>query len=146
VSAFGLGAGAVSLVLVWRGRIPRAGLVMGLGIVSGAAAVAALGAAPTMALAVLAALAVGLLAGLGGAVTSALVQTHADPGHLGRVTSVMTLFTLGVAPLTYPVAGAVVSAWGTAPVFLAGAGLCAAAGVAALALPALRRASLGGDA
>ncbi|MGQ4515993.1 MFS transporter [Streptomyces sp. DW26H14] len=144
VSAFGLGAGAVSLLLVWRGRIPRAGLVMGLGIVAGAIAVAVLGAAPTVPTAVLAALAVGLLAGLGGALCGALAQTYADPGHLGRVTSVTTFFTLGIAPLNYPVTGAVVAAWGTAPVYLAGAALCAAGGLIALGVPALRRATLGG--
>ncbi|MFG2599622.1 MFS transporter [Streptomyces sp. NPDC048462] len=142
VAAFGIGAGASALVLAVRGRVPRAGLTMCLTVLIGAAAIAALAYAPSVPLAAGAALLVGLFAGLGGALCGALTQTAADPAYLGRITSVSTLFTHALAPLSYPVTGAAVALWGTGPVFVASASLCAAGAVAGLLPAALRRAEL----
>lgn len=72
----------------------------------------------------------------------ALVQSTTDPAYLGRVTSVTTLFTHALAPLSYPVMGACIAVWGTGPVFLASAGLCAAGAAAGLAVRTLRHAEL----
>ncbi|MEU5453120.1 hypothetical protein AB0G92_35410, partial [Streptomyces californicus] len=80
--------------------------------------------------------------GLAGALCGALVQTAADPAYLGRVTSVSTLFTYAVIPLSYPVTGAAVALWGTGPVYTVSAAVCAAGGVLGLALTVLRRAEL----
>ncbi|GGJ95674.1 MFS transporter [Streptomyces camponoticapitis] len=144
VAAFGVGAGAASLLLAVRGRLPRAGLVLCLSVVTGAFAVGAIAFVPTVALAAVAGLFVGLLAGLGGGLCGALTQTVTEPAYLGRVTSVATLFTLGIAPLSYPVTGAAVGLWGTGPVFVVSAAVCAAGGALGLAFAGLRRAELPG--
>lgn len=142
IAAFGAGAGASALLLAVRGRLPRAGLVMCLTVLIGAAAIAALAYAPSVPLAAGVAALIGLFVGLGGALCGALVQTAADPAYLGRVTSVSTLFTHALAPLSYPVTGAAAALWGTGPVFVASASLCAAGAVAGTALAPLRRAEL----
>lgn len=144
VAAFGIGAGASALVLTVRGRVPRAGLVMCLTVLVGAFAIGALAYAPSVPLAAGVALLIGLFVGLGGALCGALTQTAADPAYLGRVTSVSTLFTHALAPLSYPVTGAAVALWGTGPVFVASASLCAAGAVAGLFPASLRRAELPG--
>lgn len=144
IAAFGIGAGASALVLTVRGRVPRAGLVMCLTVLVGAIAIGALAYAPSVPLAAGVALLIGLFVGLGGALCGALTQTAADPAYLGRVTSVSTLFTHALAPLSYPVTGAAVALWGTGPVFVASASLCAAGAVAGLFLAPLRRAELPG--
>ncbi|WTP56921.1 MFS transporter [Streptomyces phaeochromogenes] len=142
LAGFGAGAGTVSLLLTVRGRVPRAGLVLSAAIAVGAAAIAALAYVPTVAAAVGVALAVGLLAGLSGALCGALLQTESDPGFVGRVTSVSNLFSLGLAPLTFPLTGAAVALWGTGPVFCASASVCALGGIFGLCSRALRRAEL----
>ncbi|MFC8829102.1 MFS transporter [Streptomyces sp. NPDC057137] len=144
VAVFGVGAGAASLLLAVRGRLPRAGLVLCLSVVAGAFAIGAMAFVPTVGLAAVAGLFVGLLAGLGGGLCGALTQTVTEPGYLGRVTSVSTLFTLGIAPLSYPVTGAAVGLWGTGPVFVVSAVVCAAGGALGLAFTQLRRAELPG--
>ncbi|MER6116464.1 MFS transporter [Streptomyces sp. NPDC001743] len=142
IAAFGAGAGGSALLLAVRGRVPRAGLVMCLTVLVGAAAIAALAYAPSVPLAAGVAVLVGLFAGLGGALCGALTQTAADPSYLGRVTSVSTLFTHALAPLSYPATGAAVALWGTGPVFVASAALCAAGAVTGLAFVPLRSAEL----
>ncbi|MEU1491015.1 MFS transporter [Streptomyces sp. NPDC005776] len=144
IAAFGIGAGASALLLTVRGRVPRAGLVMCLTVLVGAVAIGALAYAPSVPLAAGVAFVIGLFAGLGGALCGALTQTAADPAYLGRVTSVSTLFTHALAPLSYPVTGAAVALLGTGPVFVASACLCAAGAAAGLLLAPLRRAELPG--
>ncbi|MEE1793251.1 MFS transporter [Streptomyces sp. BE308] len=143
-AAFGIGAGAAALLLAVRGRVPRGGLVMCVTVLTGAVGVGVLAYAPSVALAAAVAALVGLFMGLGGALCSALVQTATEPAYLGRVTSVSTLFTHAVAPLSYPVTGAAVAAWGTGPVFVASAALCAAGAVIGLSFTRLRHAELPG--
>ncbi|MYY06212.1 MFS transporter [Streptomyces sp. ATexAB-D23] len=142
VAAFGAGAGASALLLAVRGRAPRAGLTMCVTVLIGAVAVGALAYAPSLPLAAGVAVLIGLFAGLGGALCGALIQTAADPAYLGRVTSVSTLFTHALAPLSYPVTGAAVALWGTGPVFVTSAGTCAAGALIGLVLTPLRRAEL----
>ncbi|WP_405688647.1 MFS transporter [Streptomyces sp. NBC_00057] len=142
VAAFGIGAGASALLLAVRGRVPRAGLVMCLTMLIGAVAIAALAHVPSVGLAIAVAVCIGLFAGLGGSLCGALIQTVTDPAYLGRVTSVSTLFTHAIAPLSYPVTGAAVAAWGTGPVFVTSAAVCAAGATAGLAFTRLRRAEL----
>ncbi|MFJ2556663.1 MULTISPECIES: MFS transporter [unclassified Streptomyces] len=142
VASFGTGAGLSALLLTVRGRIPRAGLVMPLVLCGGAVCVAAIGYVPSVPYAMAAGALIGLLAGLSGALAWAILQTACDPAYLGRVTSVSTLVTLGIAPLCYPLVGAAVGLWGAGPVFLACAAVCAAGGVIGLGPKALRRAEL----
>ncbi|GGY46100.1 MFS transporter [Streptomyces xanthochromogenes] len=142
VAAFGAGAGAASLLLSVRGRLPRAGLVLPVSLLGGTTGIAGLAYAPSVALAAVAGVLIGLLAGLSGALCGALVQTATEPAYLGRVTAVASLFTLGIAPLGYPLAGAAIGLWGTGPVFLASAGVCATGALIGLASGHLRRAEL----
>lgn len=142
ISGFGTGAGAASLLLTVRGRIPRAGLVLSVSGALGAVAAAALAYAPSLPLAVAAGVATGLLAGLGGALVGALLQTLTAPAYLGRVGSVLTFFAVGVAPLSYPLTGAGIAAWGLEPVFTASAAVTVLAAAYGLASPALRRSEL----
>ncbi|MEU0405191.1 MFS transporter [Streptomyces sp. NPDC006197] len=142
LAGFGTGAGAASLLLAVRGRVPRAGAVSGWTMAVGAVSIGALAATPYLPVAAALALSVGLLAGLSGALCNTLVQTECEPAYLGRVTAVSSLASLGAAPLTFPVTGAAIDLWGTGPVFAVSASLCALAGVYTLAVPALRRAEL----
>ncbi|MFB7030313.1 MULTISPECIES: MFS transporter [unclassified Streptomyces] len=142
LAGFGTGAAASSLLLGVKGRVPRAGAVLGWTMALGAVSVGALAHAPLLPLAVLLALSVGLLAGLSGAMAGALLQTECDPAYLGRVSAVASLCSLGLAPLSFPLTGAAIGLWGTGPVFVASAAVCALAGVYGLLAPALRHAEL----
>ncbi|MFJ8823320.1 MFS transporter [Streptomyces sp. NPDC102467] len=143
LAGFGIGAGAAALLITVRGRVPRAGLVTGAVTVSGSAAIAALAQVPSVPGAACVALAVGLSLGLAGTVSGALLQSHAGPAYVGRVTSAATLVSFGVAPLTFPVVGWAVERWGTGAVFAVCAGVCALGGAVALCSRPLRRAELG---
>ncbi|MFF0555110.1 MFS transporter [Streptomyces sp. NPDC004266] len=142
LAGFGTGAGAASLLLTVRGRVPHAGAVSGWTMTVGAVSIGALAFTPYLPAAAAVALSVGLLAGLSGALVNALVQTECEPAYLGRVTAVSGLASLGIAPLSFPVTGAAIGLWGPGPVFAASASICALAGVYTLAVPALRRAEL----
>ncbi|MFE9136032.1 MFS transporter [Streptomyces sp. NPDC007355] len=142
LAGLGTGAGAASLLLTVRGRVPRAGRVLSWTIALGAGSIAALAYVPGLPTAVAAAVTVGLLAGLSGALCGALTQTACDPAYLGRVTSVSTFFSLGVAPLSFPLTGAAVGLWGPAPVFTASAAVCALGGLYGLSVKSLRLAEL----
>ncbi|MGA5065874.1 MFS transporter [Streptomyces exfoliatus] len=144
LAGFGTGAGAASLLLTVRGRVPRAGAVSGWTMTVGAVSIGALAFTAYLPVAAAIALSVGLFAGLSGALVNALVQTECDPAYLGRVTAVSSLASLGIAPLSFPVTGAAIGLWGPAPVFAVSASICALAGVYTLAVPALRRAELPG--
>ncbi|MFG2112545.1 MFS transporter [Streptomyces sp. NPDC048718] len=139
---FGAGAGTASLLLTVRGRVPRAGAVMGWSMVLGAVAIGALAFVPQLYAAALVALSIGLLAGLNGVLCGSLVQTEADPAFLGRVSAVSSLGSLGIAPLSFPLTGAAIGLWGPGPVFVASASVCVVSGALALLIPALRRAEL----
>lgn len=142
VGGFGAGAAGASLLLAVRGRLPRAGLVQQGCLALGAVAIGALAFAPSLPAAVAVGAAIGLTAGLSGALCAALLQTTADPAYLGRVTAVAGLFSLGLAPLTYPLTGAAVDAWGTRPVFVASAAIVALGAITGLCIRSLRRAEL----
>ncbi|GGM88029.1 MFS transporter [Streptomyces fuscichromogenes] len=142
LAGFGVGAGAVSLLLTVRGRLPRAGLVAGVSILVGSVAIGALAFVPGLVGAVGVALLIGLLAGLSGAMCGALLQTQADPAYLGRVTAVSGLISLGLTPLSMPFTAAAIGVFGLGPVYVASAAVCALGGVVALAVPGLRRAEL----
>ncbi|MBT2675186.1 MFS transporter [Streptomyces sp. ISL-14] len=142
LAGFGVGAGAASLLLTVRGRLPHAGHVAGWAILAGSVAIGALAFVPGVIAAVGVALLIGLLAGLSGATCGALLQTQADAAYLGRVTAVSGLVSLGFAPLSMPLSAAAIGAWGTGPVFVVSAAVCGLGGVIALGVPALRRAEL----
>ncbi|MFD8785358.1 MFS transporter [Kitasatospora sp. NPDC059599] len=141
VACFGAGATAGAALLT-VGRLPRAGLTTVGTLLVASAGAAAMGLVPSLWTATALAALVGLTAGVSGSLTHALVQTATDPAYLGRVTSVMMLALIGLAPLSYPVVGAAVGAWGAAPVFVAcGAFSFLGAALALLSEP-VRRAEL----
>ncbi|MFI9598832.1 MFS transporter [Streptomyces sp. NPDC052043] len=142
LAGFSAGAGAVSLLLAVRGRLPRAGSLAGCSIFVGSAAMGAVAFVPSVVGAAAVAMLVGLLTGLSGALCGALLQTQSEPAYLGRVTAVASLASLGFAPLSMPVSAAAIGAWGIGPVFVVSAAVCALGGVVALVAPALRRAEL----
>jgi MFS family permease len=142
LAGFGVGAGAASLLLTVRGRLPYAGHTAAYAVLGGSVAIGALAQAPGVAVAAGTALLVGLLAGLSGALCAALLQTQSDPAYLGRVTAVASLASLGLAPLSMPLSAAAIGAWGTGPVFAVSAMVCGLGGVVALCVPGLRRAEL----
>nr|WP_308409227.1 MFS transporter [Streptomyces sp. BV129] len=142
LAGFGVGAGAVSLLLAVRGRVPRAGLTAACSILAASVAIGSLAYVPQLAGAVGVALLIGLLAGLSGAMCGALLQTQADPAYLGRITAVASLVSLGLAPLSMPFAAAAIGAFGLGPVFVASAVVCGLGGVVVLCFPHLRRAEL----
>ncbi|WP_030380479.1 MULTISPECIES: MFS transporter [unclassified Streptomyces] len=142
VGSFSAGATAGASLLAVAGRLPRAGLVLAGTLLVGCTGAAALALVPTLWLAAVLAAVVGLSAGVFGSLDNALIQTAADPAYLGRVTSVVMLTMVGLAPLSYPLVGAAVGAWGTAPVFV-GCGVFAGLGaVLPLASRAVRHAEL----
>ncbi|WP_432116767.1 MFS transporter [Streptomyces sp. bgisy032] len=142
LAGFGAGAGAASLLLALRGRVPRAGLVIAAGELVGCLAIAGLAHAPSVVLATAVALVIGLAAGLGGALRGALLQVTADPAYVGRVTSVAALAGFGLAPLTFPLVGAAVERWSAGPVFAVCAALCGLGVLVTLGSGPLRRAEL----
>ncbi|MFE2065436.1 MFS transporter [Streptomyces sp. NPDC059467] len=142
LAGFGAGAGAAALLLAVRGRLPRAGLVAAYAILAGSVAIGALAFVPSLVGAVGVAVLIGLLAGLSGAMCGALLQTRTDPAYLGRVTALSGLVSLGLAPLSMPLAAAAIGAFGVGPVYVVSAAVCGLGGVVALAAPGLRRAEL----
>ncbi|MFD9317378.1 MFS transporter [Streptomyces sp. NPDC060053] len=142
LAGFGAGAGAASLLLAVRGRVPHAGQVAAHAILAGSVAIGALAFAPGVFAAVGTAVLVGLLAGLSGALCAALLQTQSDPAYLGRVTAVASLVSLGLAPLGMPLSAAAIGVWGTGPVFVVSAAVCGLGGVVILCFGHLRRAEL----
>ncbi|MER5380653.1 MFS transporter [Streptomyces sp. NPDC002688] len=144
LAGFGTGAGAAALLLTVRGRLPHAGRLAAAAILAGSVAIGALAFLPNVAAAIGVALLVGLLAGLSGAVCGALLQTQSDPAYLGRVSAVAGIVSLGLAPLSMPLTAAAIGWWGTGPVFVTSAAVCALGGVLALAVRDLRNAELPG--
>ncbi|MEV4881335.1 MFS transporter [Streptomyces cyaneofuscatus] len=142
VSGFGAGATVGAVLLTVAGRLPRAGLTLAGTLLVGCVGAAGIALVPALPLAVAMAGAVGLAMGVCGTLANALVQTSADPAYLGRVTSVLMLTTVGLAPMSYPVVGAAIGVWGSAPVFV-GCGAFGSLGVVvALACGTVRRAEL----
>jgi MFS family permease len=128
VSSFSAGAAASAALLAIAGWLPRAGLMLSGTLLITCAGAAAIALVPTLWLAVVLAAVIGLNVGVVGSLDNALIQTAADPAYLGRVTSVVMLTMVGLAPLSYPLVGAAIGAWGAAPVFL-GCGIFASLGV-----------------
>jgi MFS family permease len=142
VSSFSAGAAASAALLAIAGWLPRAGLMLSGTLLITCAGAATIALVPTLWLAVVLAAVIGLNVGVVGSLDNALIQTAADPAYLGRVTSVVMLTMVGLAPLSYPLVGAAIGAWGAAPVFL-GCGIFASLGVViALTSDAVRDAEL----
>lgn len=142
IGGFSVGAAASAMLLTVRGRVARAGNVRLLALTGGSAMIAALGTVPALGWAVAVAVPMGMLVALSGGLTAGLLQTAADPAYLGRVTSVTSLVSLGIAPLAYPLVGLAVSLWGVSPVFLGCAVVCMSAALIGVTYGEVRGAEL----
>jgi MFS family permease len=142
VGSFCAGAAASASLLALVGRLPRAGLVLAGTLFLGCAGAAVLAMVPTLWLAAVLASVVGLNAGVFGSLDTALIQAAADPAYIGRVTSVVMLTLVGLAPLSYPLVGAAIGVWGAAPAFLGCGVLGGVSVVVVLASRAVRHAEL----
>ncbi|MBO0889637.1 MAG: MFS transporter [Acidothermales bacterium] len=141
-SAFSIGGGLAALLIAVRPHLRRAGLIMSGWLLAAAAGATGIGYAPNLPAATALGALVGLASGITTTLTSSLVQTTADPAYLGRVTSVTTLCTLGLAPILFPAVSATVAAWGAAAFFTGCAGICLVAATLGAIVPALRNAEL----
>lgn len=141
-SAFSAGAAASALLLTVLTRIPRAGLAMCGALLVTAAGAVALGHAPSLPAAVVFGFSIGLTSGFTATVTAAFVQTETDPRYLGRVTSVTTLCTLGLAPVLFPAVGMTVALWGAEVFFIGCGAISLLAATLGLCVPLIRRAEL----
>ncbi|GGZ92913.1 MFS transporter [Streptomyces spiroverticillatus] len=142
VGAFSVGAACSALLLTVVKRVAHAGRVRLISLASGSALVAVLGSVPTLAWAVAVAAPMGLLVAMSGGMTAGLVQTNTAPAFLGRVTSVLSLVSLGIAPLMYPVVGAAVAVWSVPTVFVGCSVLCGLAAVVGVGSREVRGAEL----
>ncbi|WP_405611840.1 MFS transporter [Streptomyces sp. NBC_01511] len=142
LGAFSIGGALASLLLGVVRRVPRAGLTMSCALLLTAALVVATGNAPTAGLSIALGALLGTASGVAMVVSNALLQKETDPRYLGRVTSVMTLCTLGLSPLLYPLVGLVAAGWGIG-VFFAGCGvICVLAAGTGLLVRSVRTAVL----
>ncbi|WP_163513512.1 MFS transporter [Fodinicola acaciae] len=135
LSAFSIGAALSSVGVAVLNRVPSPRLSMTVSLLLTAFAVASIGVLPaTAGIAVSGVL--GLTSAVAAVVGYTLLQQTAEPRFLGRVTAMLTLLTLGLSPLIFPLAGLVTAAWG-AGVFLACCGIVslAAAAVAVAKVP-----------
>ncbi|CAM5657690.1 hypothetical protein SSPIM334S_00330 [Streptomyces spiroverticillatus] len=137
-----VGAACSALLLTVVKRVAHAGRVRLISLASGSALVAVLGSVPTLAWAVAVAAPMGLLVAMSGGMTAGLVQTNTAPAFLGRVTSVLSLVSLGIAPLMYPVVGAAVAVWSVPTVFVGCSVLCGLAAVVGVGSREVRGAEL----
>lgn len=143
VSAFGGGAGVGALLLTVPGWLPRAGTVQLTALSLSSVGVGAIGLVPSLPLAVTVAAVTGLVGGVCGGLSQSLMLTAADPALLGRVVSVVSLTSVGIAPVSYPLFGAASALWGVELSFAVCGLLGMLAGVTvALLAPGLRGAEL----
>ncbi|MFF0743438.1 MFS transporter [Streptomyces sp. NPDC004111] len=142
VGAFSVGAAASAMLLTVRGRLARAGTVRLLALTGGSVMVAVLGTVPALGWAIAVAAPMGMLVALSGGLTAGLLQTTCDPAYLGRVTSVTSLVSLGIAPLAYPLVGLATGLWGVSPVFLGCAAVCLSAALIGVTSAEVRGAEL----
>ncbi|WP_327111661.1 MFS transporter [Streptomyces sp. NBC_01341] len=142
ISGFGTGAAAAAALLTIAGSLPRAGMLFIGTLPVGCVGGAAIALVPSLPFAVALATTVGVAMGICGTLGSALVQAAADPAYLGRVTSVVMLSVLGLAPLSYPLVGAAIGAWGAAPVFMGCGAFAGLGALIALGSAAVRQAEL----
>ncbi|MET8505493.1 MFS transporter [Streptomyces sp. NPDC004787] len=142
VAGFGVGAAAGALLLAVLGRLPGAGRTLIVSTLVTSACIALFPVAPALGVTVALAALAGLAGGIAGGLAQALVQTATDEAYLGRVTAVTSLAGLGLAPLTFPLFGALVAHGGVAPAFLAGGVLSALGMVVCLGSATVRRAEL----
>lgn len=145
IAGFGAGAAAGAVLVAVRGWLPRAGLLTAFLVALATGGIAVVGLAPSLPAAVAAAALAGIGGGTSGAIGFGLLQNATPPGMLGRVTSIATMGSLGIAPLVYPVTGAAIGVFGSSAVFTVSGVLGLSGAAVLLAAPAVRAAQLPRD-
>lgn len=142
LGAFGLAA-AVGVGVMASSRPVRTPIVWALGLSAlNAVAIGGLGITPGVTSTMLMAAVAGLTVGPAGALLIATVQATTDSAYLGRVMSVISLATYGVAPIALAGFGLLSAAVGLQVAFVAAGSVAAIVAVAAMAAPTLRSASV----
>lgn len=119
LAAFGIGSGLSALLVSVARTVPRAGAVYACTSVAGAMAFGLVMIAPNVTIAFALCAFAGLAFGLNGALAFVFVQAAAQPPFLGRVMSLLSLISFGIAPLSLPLYGVGVTEWGARPMFAA---------------------------
>ncbi len=141
LGAFGLAA-AVGVGVMAISRPVRAPVVWGLGLSAlNASAIGGLGLTPDLTSTMLMAAVGGLTVGPAGALLIGTVQATADRAYLGRVMSVISLATYGVAPISLAGFGLLTEAVGLQAAFVVTGSTAAIVAAAAMAAPSLRSVS-----
>lgn len=117
IGAFGVGSSASALLITVLGRIPAEKTVYLATLGLGSAGIASVAFAPSLPMAVSACALTGVTLGLNGALASSFVQRVTQARFLGRVMSLLGFTSFALGPMTFPVFGVAVSAFGTRPVF-----------------------------
>lgn len=142
LGAFAVGAGLGAVGLSFMRRIRRAGAAQLGTLVVASAAIGAIAVLPTVAGAAAVAGCAGLVGGVCGGLSIALIQHNTAAAYQGRVAGVLALSHVGLAPLVFPLFGLAAGAVGVTPMFLIGAGISASAAVVGLLSRDVRRAEL----
>jgi MFS family permease len=138
IGAFGIGAAASGIALLFVQRVPHAGVVQLVGVLFMGLALAGVGTAATLPAAMAFALIVGLSSGLFGTVVYGLLLTAAPKAEVARVMALLALTLDGVAPISFLATGALSAALGATWPFLIGGLIIVAATAAAATRPQLR--------
>jgi len=138
LGAFGIGAAATGLTLIFVRGLPRNGVVLLVAFAVQGLAIGAFAFAPGL----LGALVDALLLGLGSGVVSSIVygmlHTATPPAALGRVMALVSIALEATFPVSNYLTGVVVQVRGSDLAFLVGGGLLVVAAVAAATRPAIR--------
>jgi predicted MFS family arabinose efflux permease len=140
LAAFGVGAAAGAMAMLRVRPRGLAGLVIAVACVLEAVGMLGMVWAPDEVLSVAASGFVGLVSGPLGVYCSTLSQRHTADAFRGRVSSVNTLASLGIAPQAMTLMGVVTAVFGLTASFVVSAGFELVAGALCLAFPAIRAA------
>ncbi len=138
LGAFGLGAAATGVGLIFIRWIPHAGMLAIGCVVTMGAALAALGYVTTFPAALAAAVVLGLGSGVCGTVIHAMVLTTTPEAELGRVMALLSISIEGVVPLSYALTGLLADFTGARATFAVGGVIILATAALAVTRPAVR--------
>ncbi|POH60298.1 hypothetical protein CVS28_05050 [Arthrobacter glacialis] len=143
LACVGLGAMTTALYITFGPKLPHPGLYALGSVVLMGPALIVVGAAAEIWLAAGAGLVLGFCGGICGTLIQTFVITMSDPAQLGRVLSVVTLASIGGAPVAYAATGLIAHFAGASFAFLCSGVLVSLTGCYALTLKPLRQATLG---
>jgi MFS family permease len=117
LGAFGVGSGASAMLLSAVTALPRGDIIYTATSVLGAIGIGLIVVASRLPVAICLAAFAGVALGLNGTLAYAFVQAVTKPLFLGRVMSLLSLVSFGLGPMSFPLYGVGVTAWGARPMF-----------------------------